>query len=59
MNTKQTVILVAGFLIFMLIIAFGIFLEEGQETEQMKACVAAGKEWVRDFGNHYECVTPK
>ena len=26
------------------------------QAETIKACVASGGEWVRDNGNHYECI---
>ena len=43
-------------LAFVLAVLSAVLLSERNETNQMKACVAAGKEWKRDFGNHYECV---
>lgn len=38
------------------VIAVAVQADKQKETEQMKACVAAGKEWVRDYGSYYECV---
>lgn len=59
MSTKNLVVLVSGFLVFMLIILSGVLLEDKQHSDQMKACVAAGKDWVRDYSNYYECKEVK
>lgn len=47
------------FIAIVFIVVAGIVaatIAENNEAEQMKACVAAGKDWVRDFGSNYECV---
>ena len=41
-------------------VIFGAFLgffalEQHSKDQQMQACVAAGKDWIRDMGNYYEC----
>lgn len=59
MSTGRLAIVVLGCLTFVLLIIGGLLSEQRGEREQMKACVAAGKEWVRDFGNYYECVSPR
>lgn len=56
MKTSQLIIVVVGFITFMALVLTGLLLEERQDTNQMKACMEAGKQWVRDFGDHYECV---
>jgi hypothetical protein len=49
---RYFIILVA---IVMTTILVASISEQRSEDQQMKACVAAGMEWIRDFGNYYEC----
>jgi hypothetical protein len=52
----KTAALVGGAaLLCLALVMAGVLLEEREDTERMKACVAAGGDWVRDFGNVYEC----
>lgn len=54
--TLKTTALAGGIaLLFMALVLAAVLLEERQDTERMKACVAAGGDWVRDFGSVYEC----
>ena len=47
------------FYIFMIaaiiVLGVGALVEMVQEQEQMEACVEAGKDWIRDHDDYYEC----
>ena len=55
-HVAMAFVIAAGILTFYFLILSGTNQEQVQRTEQMKACVTAGKSWVRDGStNYYEC----
>jgi hypothetical protein len=57
---KVFVTVVVSFLFFLTIIlgaiVIGDYYGDKEKTEQMRECVAAGKDWVRDgYTSYYEC----
>lgn len=59
MSYRMWVLVCITFLAFIGIVLTGVHLEETGKRDEMKACVAAGNEWKRTFGNHYDCVKPE
>jgi hypothetical protein len=59
-DDKAFATVVVSFLIFLSIIlggtVIGDYYGDKEKTEQMRECVAAGKDWVRDgYTSYYEC----
>ena len=56
---REAAMMFGGFILIMLVMFGALGYENAQQTEQMRACVSSGGEWVRDMGNYYECLKEK
>ena len=47
------------YFIFMAVVMLGMFAffayDQYSQDKRMQACVSAGMEWIRDYGDYYEC----
>ena len=56
---REAIVFIVGFVVVMGVIFGALGYENHQKTEQMRACVTSGGEWVRDMGSYYECLKEK
>lgn len=56
---REMALMFGGFIAIIGVMFGALGYENHQKTEQMKACVTSGDEWVRDMGSYYECLKEK
>lgn len=57
LDLNNPLFLYLGFmLLIMVVFGLGMMIQQFEESDNMRACVEAGKSWTyNDDNNHYEC----